>query len=179
MGWWAAASTVLQIGGGFSASQKAKAAGKKASKYIMAETYETIRRESQQHKERLGQAKVSIGASGVRMEGTPTAYIGTMAKEHKLQQEWTLRAGTMRARMARKSGQDIGRSAMTSGYTGALNTAGSWYSQGRFDDQSPSGYSGTQPNYYTQGNANGGSSYKGNSYFQDYQPYEGMNGGGQ
>ena len=132
------AQVAMSAYGSYSASKKAKEAGKQAAKLIKAETKESLRRARNQFIETRGKAVSSIGASGVQMSGSPANYVGQMQTEFKKQQAWTRKSGQMRASAAKKGGADMASSIQQQGLLSAINTGLSWYTNSSQGQAAPS-----------------------------------------
>ena len=74
-----------------------------------------------------GETRTRVGASGVRMQGTPQTYIQGMQQEHRRQVRAVRKYGSAQASSIRKQGI----ASLISGVGGAINTFGSseWANQ--------------------------------------------------
>lgn len=135
-----AVSAGASIYGGITASSKAKKAGKRNAKMIRRETAEQVRRLEYQNRQTLGQTVANIGASGVRFAGTPRSYLNEMQKQQQLQVDWLEKSGRMRARIAEKTGQQVGDSALLSGAVQGFGTISQAYTSGLFDSTTPDNF---------------------------------------
>ena len=137
--------------GGYDSSKAAKKAGKSASRLIMEETREAMRRTRAQQNLQEGSTVASIGGSGAMMSGSPQAYLTAMQAENRLEMDWMERAGKMRAKHARRTGGQVADMQMMEGVTSSMNTLTNMYTSGLFNSYGGMDFQSQTPDLFGTG----------------------------
>lgn len=119
-----AASAIRSFGSSKKAKKKAKKLAKAQARLARETTAEELRRMDRDFAQLSGESRAAVGASGIRMEGSPEAHIADMESEFMRQREWTERSGKLAADVARRGGSAAVQQIESSGLSGIISGVG-------------------------------------------------------
>lgn len=123
----AAVSAVSSIAGGISAKDAAEKAGEYQANMIEVTAAENERRRRLELQQKLGLITANVGASNVLMSGSSKRYHDEFESQYRAEMAWDKTKSRIEARMALKTGQTAGDSAMYSGIGNAVGFAAQGY----------------------------------------------------
>jgi len=134
----AAVGAVTSIAGGIAGDKAAKEAGAMQADIIRKTEAENQRRRELDLQQKLGGITAAVGASNLRMSGSSQRYKSGFESQYRSEMAWDKQKSRIEARMAEKTGQLAGQSAMYSGLGSAIGFAGQAYAAAKPPKVTPS-----------------------------------------
>ena len=126
----AAAGAATSILGGIGGKKAAEEAGLKQANIILKTDEENQKRRRLDLEQQLGGITAAISASNIQQSGSSLRYKSFFESNIRSEMAWDAQNARINARLAKKTGQTVGKSAMYQGASQAIGFAGQAYSAG-------------------------------------------------